>query len=217
MAGKTRDNILKTALRLFNEEGERHVTTNHIASNAGISPGNLYYHFRNKDAIILILFEQFQQELMTKIVFPQNRAITFDDKREYLELLLASMWQYRFIFRDLHGALARSETLQTLYRDFARLCIGMVQQVFRGLIAAGLMEATDAEQEALALNTFMVLTSWHELVYSVLKGDENEPPRALLDRVIYQVLILDRGFITKKALDSFKAMEVSYFFPLSSN
>lgn len=49
---KTRDRIIHSATELFNDQGERNITTNHIAAHLGISPGNLYYHFRNKEDII---------------------------------------------------------------------------------------------------------------------------------------------------------------------
>ena len=54
----TREKILDTALALFNKEGTAAISTNHIAEAAGISPGNLYYHFRNKEEVIRELFER---------------------------------------------------------------------------------------------------------------------------------------------------------------
>ena len=66
---KTRDKIIQASIVLFNEQGERNVTTNHIAAHLNISPGNLYYHFRNKEDIILSIYEEYAGNLLLE-TFP---------------------------------------------------------------------------------------------------------------------------------------------------
>ena len=68
MSGKTRNRILDVALRLFNEQGETNISTNHIADELEISPGNLYYHYRNKDDIIEHLFQRFEAEVRAGVL-----------------------------------------------------------------------------------------------------------------------------------------------------
>ncbi len=63
---KTRDKIVYAALELFNEHGERSITTNHIAEHIEISPGNLYYHFRNKQEIVRDIFTLYSTELLER-------------------------------------------------------------------------------------------------------------------------------------------------------
>ncbi len=57
--GGTRERVLDGALELFNRDGTARVTTNHIAAHVGISPGNLYYWFRDKPEIVRALFERY--------------------------------------------------------------------------------------------------------------------------------------------------------------
>ena len=56
----TRDRILDAALALFNADGSHAVSTRHIAARLEISPGNLYYHFANKEEIVLCLYERIE-------------------------------------------------------------------------------------------------------------------------------------------------------------
>jgi AcrR family transcriptional regulator len=58
MASNTRDRILETALRLFNEQGLHEVGVRDIARELGMSPGNLAYHFPQKDVLVAALVQQ---------------------------------------------------------------------------------------------------------------------------------------------------------------
>ena len=59
---KTKDRIVQTSIELFNRSGIVAVTTNHIAKELNISPGNLYFHFANKEEIIRQIFRQMSKE-----------------------------------------------------------------------------------------------------------------------------------------------------------
>ena len=50
----TKEKIIETSIKLFNEKGCLNTSTRHIADELGISVGNLYYHFKNNFSISLI-------------------------------------------------------------------------------------------------------------------------------------------------------------------
>ena len=76
---KTYDRIVQESLKLFNEHGERTITTNHIAAHLGISPGNLYYHFRNKEEIVYQIFLSYRRFISERLAVPADGTMKVDD------------------------------------------------------------------------------------------------------------------------------------------
>src|ERR671912_242271 len=97
----TRERIIDTASELFNAEGTATVSTNHIAKAAGISPGNLYYHFRNKEEIIRAIYARLRPIWETASALPANRPPTVADLRRILANHARVVWAYRFYYREL--------------------------------------------------------------------------------------------------------------------
>lgn len=108
---KTRERILAAALRLFNESGTTPISTNHIADALGISPGNLYYHFRNKEEIIRALFEQQFARWDADYAFPDDRLPNLDDLQQLVRTTFVTAWEYRFMYRELIALLRRDQQL----------------------------------------------------------------------------------------------------------
>src|ERR1700674_979751 len=57
-----RPRILEAAERAFVRHGFHAATMQHVAAEAGMSPGNLYRYFRSKEAIVQGLCERDQRE-----------------------------------------------------------------------------------------------------------------------------------------------------------
>lgn len=210
---KTRERIIQGSLELFNAQGERSVTTNHIAAHLGISPGNLYYYFRNKQAIIAELLGQYEQCIDQFLRLPQGRELTVEDKTFYLEALLAAMWDYRFLHRDLEHLLESDSELALRYRLFARRCMDNAQALYQGFVAAGILAMNSAQIEALTLNGWIILTSWVRfLCTSREQGAELNQEQ--LRRGIYQVLALESGFITEASRPAVQALHDKLYVPL---
>lgn len=62
MAKNTREKIIKTAWKLFYEEGFSETTINDIIREADISKGTFYYYFRSKDDLLSTLSEVLDRE-----------------------------------------------------------------------------------------------------------------------------------------------------------
>ncbi|MFO7705250.1 MAG: TetR/AcrR family transcriptional regulator [Halopseudomonas sp.] len=212
---KTRDRILQTSLQLFNEQGERLVTTNHIAQHMGMSPGNLYYHFRNKQQIIAELFSHYEIRVDDYLRVPEGRELQVADKAVYLESIFRGLWEYRFLHRDLEHLLTSDVELAERYRAFSRRCVRSGQTIYQALVDADILCAERTDPQALAINSWLLMTGWvGYLCTTVLDDEQPELTPALLRRGVYQVLAQEAGLLTERVRPEVEALLRDYYSPL---
>jgi AcrR family transcriptional regulator len=136
---KTRDRILATALELFNAQGASAISTNHIAEAMKISPGNLYYHFRSKEAIVHALFEQLFAASDALFVLPSTRAPTLADLLQLVEANFRLLWEYRFVYRELIVLLRRDDELRARFLRVRQRGYEGFHELIAGFVAAGVL------------------------------------------------------------------------------
>ena len=156
----TRELILSTSLDLFNEFGEPNVTTNHIADEADISPGNLYYHFRSKDDIVIELFKRFLTRFQPLTEVPENLALEAEDLWFQLHLSFELKGQFRFLYRNLSDLTSRIPDLDRAMRGLLMRERNAAINLLGGLQRNGALEISEQEQDMLVNNFLLSVTYW---------------------------------------------------------
>ena len=209
---RTRERILELSLRLFNEFGEPNITTTVIAEELNISPGNLYYHFRNKDDIVNSIFLQFEQEIERILAVPDRRRSNIEDVWLYLHLMFELIWRFRFFYRDLSDLLSRNRKLELHFKQILAHKIKVARQLCEDLRKEGAMDATDKQIEAMATNMVVVATYWlsYEYVRNPRKYTEQQAMSDALARGCYQVLSLIGPYLRNETHMLFEKLSEEY-------
>ncbi|WP_313918853.1 TetR/AcrR family transcriptional regulator [Tahibacter sp.] len=193
MARRTRERILETALVMFNSQGEPNVTTNHIADELEISPGNLYYHFRNKDDIVEQLFTAYETRMDEALKVPEERLPNLEDIWMQLHRVFECMWDFRFLYRDLVDILSRNRKLKLHFGRMLNRAAASASEVLKGLAQAEILRATADEIRASAENVLLLTTFW--LNFNAVRNSRVDPNQEDLNQGIYQVMLLIAPFL----------------------
>ena len=147
--------ILNAALELFNETNTQSATTNHIAKAMGISPGNLHYHYKNREEIIRLLYKQLVDEMSLSV---EALPRTLQELLEHEKVLIQVQWKYRFFFKELLFLFSRDGELETLYIRDNLAHKERITQVMKNIQANGELHIPD--DETLSFLVDSVLLSW---------------------------------------------------------
>ena len=202
---RTRERILETALKLFNDFGEPNVTTTVIADEMEISPGNLYYHFHSKDEIVNALFADYEKEIEPLLTAPGSRPQGTEDIWLFLHLLFETIWKFRFFYRDINDLLTRNRLVETHFQRILEHKENTAVTVCEGLAASGTLTATAGEIRALATNMSVVATFW--LSFEHARRPRGEPD---IGRGVYQVMSLSAPYLQGEAGSLLEKLSAEY-------
>jgi AcrR family transcriptional regulator len=160
---------------LFNTHGTAEVTTNHIAKAAGISPGNLYYHYRNKAEIIRALFERLFDTWDVIFTLDDTRPPTLEDLERLVRSNFETLWAYRFAYRELVALLRQDELLKGRFLEVRGRGFQGFSELFQQFRAAGVLPAVigDSVVEEIAELCWLISEFW--LPYLEVSGREVDP------------------------------------------
>lgn len=172
-AESTKNKILETAIELFNEKGSKAVTTNHIAAAMGISPGNLYYYFRNKKEIIRAIFTH-----MNKTGLNDYQEINVEPglgwvagiEKTFL-MIQRFNWRYRFFKRELAALLHNDPVLKEQFGISHRQHLAIVRNyIDQGIQLGFIRDMPSFRRILLAELVWMTALFW--LNYLEVGGEE---------------------------------------------
>jgi AcrR family transcriptional regulator len=172
---QTRGRILDAACRLFNERGTAAVSTNHIAAEAGLSPGNLYYHFADKQEIIRALHDRYAAANEGLWQTAPGTPATLDTLRSGLAAAMELAWEYRFFERELRALVRADRLLWARYRQVYERRLGQWLDLGEDLVASGAIRRPlpPTTLTDLAVAVWLIGQSW--LPFLEITSDPRDP------------------------------------------
>jgi TetR/AcrR family fatty acid metabolism transcriptional regulator len=146
-----RERILRAAIRVFARKGFYATRVNEIAKAAGVADGTIYLYFKNKDDVLVSIFEDRITKLIAFLESEIEKEGGFDEKfRRVVELQLGLLEGHRDLAEVVTVNLRQSSRL---LKQFAAPLFTRYLDVIANLVAQGQREGavrTDVSPRVLA-------------------------------------------------------------------
>lgn len=191
MAKNTSGEILETARVLFNRNGFGRVTMAEIAQIVGIAEGNLWYHFKNKRALLEAINSDFIDSAEMRMEIEPGDGFVQDEFIDFQIKLAQELRCYRFMYRDQSEYGAHSPELeQQLPRIYGRT-IEQYRLFVLKMREEGRIAINDSDIEMLCLTLVLIFRYGLEFVReSRISLEADNSPVVLGGRL--QALVLSR-------------------------
>ncbi|MGB3464525.1 MAG: TetR/AcrR family transcriptional regulator [Cyclobacteriaceae bacterium] len=156
----TKANIVSVAIALFNEKGIASVTMRQVAEAMAISPGNLTYHFKTREALMEVIYAQLHSESGNYISL--DGYITLHDFEKILYKFYQLRQTYRFFFNDLVYIIRQFPTVAKMYQNANIGRFKQSRQLVNYYITSGRMIQEDehVDYNKIIHSIWMINTFW---------------------------------------------------------
>lgn len=203
----TQEQILAAALRLFNGQGAGQVTVRQIAAAAGMSHGNLCYHFPNTEALVERLYEDFAAKLNNALEHALARpALSLAFLLELARGAFVQLHEYRFLLLDFTAVMRRFPAVREHYQAMTSIRGRQFRLLLDGLAEAGLLrpEPLPGQFDRLTEQFALFGDGWiahAELFYEGRPADK-------IAHYIRLFAALLTPYLTEKGLEEFRALQL---------
>ncbi|WP_293306691.1 TetR/AcrR family transcriptional regulator [Pedobacter sp. UBA5917] len=156
---QTRERILDTALKLYNQTGINHNTSRHIALEMNISAGNLHYYFKHTEDIVEALYNKMVSEFDILVEgWADKSSAKLRPLNEFSVSIFDLMYRYRFVFINIIEIFRRIPKIKAQHRKLRLDRAAQIKGVFDSLVFSGTLKAqvSDEEWENLIATMFLV-------------------------------------------------------------
>lgn len=194
----TKQKIIDKAVELFNEKGYASVTLFEIAVALNMTRGNLTYHFKDKEILLITIADKF----WSKVVEENNKTRllpSFENLHRSATTFYKNQRKYAFIFLDYH--VLNHPAIRQQFRKMAAQHIKENKATIAFSIAAGNMhpEPFEGIYDNLAYSAWMVSFYW--LNQQEVLGEDVDDFAKKGEMKIWSLLI---PHFTEKGLKAFR-------------
>ena len=196
---KTQEKIKSKAIYLFNEFGTANISIGRIAAEAGISRGNLQYHYANKQELIRSLYQDIAREVLSNWE-GDDKQPTVKHMAEMFVRQLDYVWRYRFVFREMVSLVREDTELALQVRTSRAHRIKAVIKFFKALVKNKVLKKPRGDESLryLVMMTWIFCDNW--LNFVEIQGDNINSE--ILQEGYDHIIELLYPYLTRQARES---------------
>lgn len=198
----TKERIIATALRLFNQHGVVKVTTRKIAEAMDIRHGNLTYHYLKKGQIIEVIYEQMFEEMENRIKSPKELNIRF--LHRLFTYYYQFQYRYRFFFLDVVEITRSYPQIAERHLQTQQKRIEEGKVLIQLLVKEGLCHAKILQEDYGLLARMMWFVNNFWMSQQWIFGQSPAPDDA--KKTLQMIWQLIKPYFTEKAWEEYKTL-----------